>query len=325
MTRGTLALLLTLVLGLLVAPLATAAPPGRLPRIGVLALGLPPAAPDWKAHSPFVQALRTLGWLEGQNLVLEYRWAEGQPSRLPTLAAELVQLPVDLLVAGDTAAIRAVQHATSTVPIVMVSVDDPLAWGAVATLAHPGGNVTGVGGVVPELNGKLLELLTEAVPGLTRVAILSDGAPMRQDLERAAQALGVHTSHLVVGDPDQFEPAFREANGEGAGALLVLPSVWLVGHLPRIAAAARQQGLPAIFWLRRFAELGGLMAYGPDWPYLWHRAAAYVDKILKGAKPADLPVEQPMKFEFVINLKTAEALGLSIPPALLFQATEVIR
>jgi ABC-type uncharacterized transport system substrate-binding protein len=327
MMRRPFGLILTLALGLLVAPLTAAAPPGKLPRIGVLALGPPPAAPDWKARSHFVQELHTLGWLEGQNIVLEYRWAEGQLSRLSTLAAELVRLPVDIIVAGDTAAIRAVQHATTTIPIVMVSVDDPLEWGAVATLARPGGNVTGVGGMVLESSGKLPELLKEAVPGVTRMAILTDVGPIRmvQETERAAQALDVHTHFLSVGYPEQFEPAFKEAIREGAGALIVLPSVFYAQHLRLIAALALQNGLPAIFWSQRFAEVGGLMAYGPSWPHLWQRAAVYVDKILKGAKPADLPVEQPMKFELVINLKTAQALGLTIPPALLFQADEVIR
>jgi putative ABC transport system substrate-binding protein len=304
----------------------TAAPSGQTPRIGVLALGSPPAAPDWKARSPFVQELRALGWLEGQNIVLEYRWAEGQASRLSALAAELVRLPVDVIVAGDTPAIRAATHATTTIPIVMISVVDPLQWGAVATLARPSGNVTGVGGMVLNLGGKLLELLKEAVPGVTRVAILAGEDPRTiQDIEPAAQAFGVHLHFLAVGYPDQFEPAFREAIREGAGALVVLPSAFYAQHLRHIAALALQHGLPAIFWSQRFAEAGGLMAYGPSWLHLWQRAAVYVDKLLKGAKPADLPVEQPMTFELVINLKTAKALGLTIPPTLLFQATKVLR
>jgi putative tryptophan/tyrosine transport system substrate-binding protein len=325
MTRRTLGLLITLALSGLWSSLTPAAPPGQMPRIGVLALGSPPATPDWKTHSPFVQALHALGWLEGHNIVLEYRWAEWQASRLSALAAELVRLPADVLVAGDTVAIQAAMRATTTIPIIVVSVADPLEWGAIATLARPGGNVTGVGGTVLELSGKLLELIKEAVPRVTRVAILADGPRPLQDMERAAQGAGVHTYHLVVGYPDQFEPVFQEAVREGAGALIILPSVFFVQHLRLIAALARQHGLPAIFWSPRFAEVGGLMAYGPSLPHLWQRAAAHVDKILKGAKPADLPVEQPMTFEFVINLKTAQALGLTIPPALLFHATKVIR
>jgi putative tryptophan/tyrosine transport system substrate-binding protein len=325
MMRRTLGLLITLALSCFWSSLAAAAPPGQMPRVGVLAVGSPPAAPDWKARSPFVQELRTLGWVEGQNLVLEYRWAEGQPHRVSPLAAELVRLPVDIIVTGDTSAIRAVTHATTTVPIVMVSVEDPLEWGAIATLARPGGNVTGVGGLVLESSSKLLELLKEAVPGVTRMAIVPGGGPrIIQDMEHAAQRIGVHTSLLPMRYPEQFEPAFQEAIREGAGALIILPGV-SAQHLSRVAALALQYGLPAIHWSQRFAEVGGLMAYGPSWPHLWQRAAAQVDKILKGAKPTDLPVEQPTTFEFVINLKTAQALGLTIPPTLLFQATRLIR
>jgi putative tryptophan/tyrosine transport system substrate-binding protein len=326
MTRRTIGLLITLVLSFSWSWLTAAAPPGQMPRVGVLAPGSPPAAPDWKARSPFVQELRTLGWMEGQNLVLEYRWAEGQPQRLAPLAAELVRLPVDVIVTGDTAAIRAVTHATTTVPIVMVSVEDPLEWGAVATLARPGGNVTGVGGLVLESSSKLLELLTEAVPGVTRMAVVPGGGPRTiQEMEHAAQRIGVHTSLLPMRYPEQFEPAFQEAIRAGAGALIILPNRFYAQHLSRIAALALEYKLPAIFWQQRFAEVGGLMAYGPSWPHLWRRAAAQVDKILKGTKPADLPIEQPTTFELVINLKTAQALGLTMPPTLLFQATRLIR
>jgi putative ABC transport system substrate-binding protein len=331
MTPRLIGLLLILALSCLWSALTVAAlSPGKMPRIGVLALGSPSISPEWKARSPFFQALRTLGWLEGQNIVLEYRWAEGQVSRLSPLAAELVRLPVDVIVVADTPAIRTAQQATTTNPIVMVSVGDPVAMGFVADLARPGGNMTGVGGMVPELSGKLLELLKEAVPRVTRMAILGGSADpgtarMARETERAAQALGVHTQHLVVWSPDQFEPTFKAAIREGVGALVVLPSVVSASHQREIAALALQNGLPAIFWSERFAEVGGLMAYGPSLPHLWQRAAVHIDKILKGAKPADLPVEQPMKFELVINLKTAQALGLTIPPSLLFQADEVIR
>jgi putative ABC transport system substrate-binding protein len=328
---GLIVLLVILALSLLVAPLAAEAQPlGKVPRIGVLELGTPPASPDWKAHSLLLQNLRKLGWLEGQNLVMEYRWANGQPSRLSSLAAELVRLPVDVIVVAASPAIRAVQRATTTIPIVMVSVGDPVEEGFVADLARPGGNISGVGGVVPELSGKLLEFLTEAVPGVTRMAVLAGLANptterMVHDIERAAQAFGVSTQLLMVGPPDHFEPAFEAAISEGAGALLVLPSVFLSYHHRQIAALALKNRLPAIYWQRGFAEAGGLMAYGPSMSHLWQRAATHVDKILKGAKPADLPVEQPMQFELVVNLKTAKALGLTISPVLLFQADEVIR
>jgi putative ABC transport system substrate-binding protein len=257
---------------------------------------------------------------------LEDHWVERGAERLREAAAELVRRQVDVIVAADTPMLYAAQQATHTIPIVGFFGVDPVAEGLVASLARPGGNLTGVSGMIPELSSKLLELLKEAVPGVTRVAILTDGVPpMLQDMERAAQTLGVHTYHLVVGYPDQFEPAFTEAIREGAGALVILPSVLFVPHLQHIAALALQHRLPAIFWQRRFAEVGGLMTYGPSWPHLWQRAAAQVDKILKGSRPADLPVEQPMKLERVINLKTAKQLGFTIPPTLLFQADEVIR
>jgi len=326
MTRRTLGLLITLALSCFWSSLAAAAPPGQMPRIGVLEPGSPPVAPDWKARSPLFEELHKLGWMEGQNIVVEFRWARGQASQLSPLAAELVQLPVDVIVVADSAAIQAAQRATTTIPIVMISVSDPLYWESVATLARPGGNVTGVGGMVLGLSGKLLELVKEAVPGVTRVAILTTQGGMGLGaMQRVAQSLGVFMHPLFVREPDRFEPAFKEAIRVGAGALVVMPALVLGRHRERIAALALQHGLPAIHWSQRFAEVGGLMAYGPSLPHLWQRAAAHVDKILKGAKPADLPVEQPMTFELVINLKTAQALGLTIPPSVLFQATQVIR
>jgi putative tryptophan/tyrosine transport system substrate-binding protein len=325
MMRRTLGLLITLALSCVWSSLAAAAPPGTMPRIGVLEPGSPPVAPDWKARSLLFQELHKLGWMEGQNVVVEFRWARGQAGQLPLLAAELVQLPVDVIVVADTAAIRAAQHATTTIPIVMISVGDPEAEGFVAELARPGDNMTGIGGMVLTLSSKLLELVKEAVPGVTRVAILTQGQRGLDAMKRAAQSLGVSMHPLFVGEPDHFEPAFEEAIRVGAGALVVMPSLILGRHRERIATLALQHGLPAINWSQRFAEVGGLMAYGPGALHLWQRAAAHVDKILKGAKPADLPVEQPMTFEFVINLRTAQALGLTIPPSVLFQATKVIR
>jgi putative ABC transport system substrate-binding protein len=331
MHRGTLGLSVILLLGLFVAPLDDTAPtPGTTPRIGVLEFGSPRAAPDGKTRSLFVEELRTLGWLEGQNLVLEYRWAEGQPGRVSTLAAELVRLPIDVIVVSDAPAIRAVQRATAAIPIVIVWMGDPVEEGFVADLVRPGGNITGVGGVVPEFSGTLLERLKAAVPGVTRMAVLAplvDPAVERraQETERAAQGLGVHTQLLMVGTPDRFAQTFNTAIKEGAGALLVLPSMFFAPRQRQIAALALKHGLPAISWQRRFAEVGGLMAYGPSMAHLWPRAAAAVDKILRGAQPADLPVEAPLSFELVINLKTAKALGLTIAPSILSQADEVIR
>jgi putative ABC transport system substrate-binding protein len=291
--------LVTLMLSLLVMlQAADAQPRGKVPRIGVLRIGSPPSELDWKQRSPFLQELYRLGWMEGQNITVEYRWAEGNVDRLPALADELVRLQVDVIVVGDTRAIHAAQQATTTIPIVVLSIGDPVTGGFATSLARPGGNITGVGGLFAELSGKLLELLTEAVPGVTRVE---------------------------VRDPRQFARAFDAATRQGAGALLVLSAVLLGSNQSQIAALAVKRRLPAIFSQRPFAEAGGLIAYGPRIPDLWRRVAALVDKILKGAQPADLPVEQPMRFELVINLKTAAALGLTIPPTRLFQADEVIR
>ena len=323
--------LVTLMLSLLVVLQAADAQQARkVPRLGVLRLVSPPSAPDWKQRSPFLQELYHLGWMEGQNITVEYRWAEGNAGRLPALAAELVRLPVDVMVVADTSAIRAAQQATTTIPIVILSVGDPVTGGFATSLARPGGNITGMGGLVAELSGKLFELLTEAVPGVTRVAVLVDPRnptteSMVRDVESAAQMLGVQLQVLEVRDPGQFERAFDAATQKGAGALLVLSAVLFGTNQSQIAALAVKRRLPAIFSQRPFAEAGGLMAYGPRIPDLWRRVAALVDKILKGAQPADLPVEQPMRFELVINLKTAAALGLTIPPTLLFQADEVIR
>jgi putative tryptophan/tyrosine transport system substrate-binding protein len=323
MTRRTLGLLITLVFSCFWSSLTAAGPPGKMPRIGMLVPGSPPVSPDWKARSPFFQELRKLGWMEGENIVVEFRWARGQASQLSPLAAELVELPVDVIVVSGTAALEAAQHATTTIPIVMISPLDPRFLDSVDTLARPGGNVTGVSSMVIALRGKLLELVKEALPGVTQVAILTEDRQGLDAMKRAAQNVGMSTYPLFVEEPHQFEPAFKEAIRAGAGALVVKSS--FVQHQSYIAALALHHGLPAIHWSQRFAEVGGLMTYGPSEPHLWQRVAAHVDKILKGAKPADLPVEQPMTFDFVINLKTAQALGLTIPPFVLFQATKVIR
>jgi putative tryptophan/tyrosine transport system substrate-binding protein len=329
MTRG---FLVFLTLAILVAPLAAQAQPARkIPRIGVLEVGSPPSSPDWKQRSVFLQELRTLGWREGENLTIEYRWASGQFDRGDELAAELVRLPVDVIVVRGRPVIRAAQRATSTIPIVMIAVDDPIAEGFIAGLARPGGNITGVDtSVSAELSAKLLEFLKEAVPAVTRIAVLAHPRvpatrQILEDLVGAARVLNVQLHVLAVYQPREFESAFDAAMREGAGALLVLPALLFSPRYSELAALAAKHRLPAISWTRSFATAGGLMAYGPKVPDFWRRAAYYVDRLLKGTKPADLPVERPTTFELVINLKTAQVFGLTIPPTLLFQASEVIR
>ena len=325
MNRSFIGVVVTL--ALLVVPLAADAQPvAKVPQIGFLLLGSPnPTSHFWEVvrHS-----LREMGYVEGQNIVFVERYAERQADRLPALAAELVHLNVDVIVVVETPAIHAAIQATTTIPIVMITVIDPVEARLVESLARPSGNVTGVGGLVTDLNMKLLELLKEAVPGVTRLAVFVTPAGLarsRTEMEAAAQALGVQLQFLEVRGADEFESAFNAATRESAGALLVLPSVLFAVNERRIAALAVKSRLPAIFWRRPFAEAGGLMAYGPSLADNWHRAAVLVGKILKGAQPADLPVERPTKFELVINLKTAQVLGITIPPLLLFQADKVIQ
>ena len=301
----------------------------RVPRIGWLSSGRP-LSDEQRQQSPgvrlFLQGLSELGWFEGQNLVIEWRYAEASDERLTALAAELVQLRVDVLVAGDSRAIPVAQHATSMIPIVMTVSGDPVAQGYVTSLARPSGNITGLANMTTQLVGKRLELLTEAVPGVSRVAVLGPpGHPDWSELTVAAQALGIQLHPLPVTSPDEFEPALAAALREHANALIVLPDPITNYYTRQIVNLVTQSRLPAMYALKGYVTVGGLMAYGPSIPALYWRAASYVDRILKGAKPADLPVEQPTQFELVINLKTAEALGLTIPPTLLFQADEVIR
>jgi putative tryptophan/tyrosine transport system substrate-binding protein len=332
MMRRTIRLLVTFALSILVAPLFAAAPPGGqpIPRIGYLQDTSP--AVDPHRHDAFLQGLRALGWVEGQNLVIDYRYAHGQDHRLPDLAAELVRLPVDVIVARIAPAVRAATQATSTIPIVMAhGGHDPVEAGFVASLAHPGGNVTGVSmGIGEQFAEKWVELLKEAAPQVSRVAVLWDPTrpAMRAILtatERAARALGLQVPLVEARDPSEVEHALVAMRREEAEALIMLPSI-LFGREPRPGSAFMAQSqLPAIYWDRKFAEAGGLMAYGPNVRALMRRAAYYVDRILQGPKPADLPVEQPTTFELVINLKTAQALGLTIPRTLLLLADEVIR
>jgi len=317
--------------GLLAAPLpAEAQQAGKVYRIGVLANASPTTPGLSRNWDAFRRALSERGWVEGQSFVAEYRWAEGQLDRFPALASELAGLKVDLIVAGSPVAARAAKQATSTIPIVMVYVFDPVGVGIVASLARPGGNVTGVAfGAGPEIVGKYLELLREAVPKASRVAVLmnpdSSSSPvLLRETQAAAQALAVTLQLLEVRKADDFEGAFAAMTRERDSALLVLPHPFIFAHARRIVDLAARSRLPAMYPFAEFVEAGGLMAYAANAPDMFRRAAYFVDKILKGAKPADLPIEQPTKFELVINLKTAKALGLTIPPSLLARADQVI-
>jgi putative tryptophan/tyrosine transport system substrate-binding protein len=320
----TIVLLMTLAFGLLWAPLAAEAQPrSKVPRIGILTPVAEASTPLWEA---FRHGLRDLSYVEGQTIVLEYRFAAGQTERLPALAAELVQLPVDLLVTNSGPGAQAAKEATDTIPIVTATSGHYV----VGSLARPGGNITGLTLMTPELGGKRLELLKEVLPQVSRVAVLQNvGNPVSADelreIEATARRLGLQLHALAIRHPDAVDRVFAAMTREGAEVLLVLADAVFWNHRTRLVALAAQHRLPAVFDAREFAEVGGLMTYGPSVPDSYRRAATYVDKILKGAKPADLPVEQPTTFELVINLKTAEALGLTIPPALLFQADEVIR
>jgi putative ABC transport system substrate-binding protein len=310
---STILLLITLALGLLMAPLAVAAQSAPVPHIGVLSPGFPGPSPLLNA---FQQGLRELGYVEGQTIVIEYRFAEAKPERLPTLAAELVQRKVDVILAINTPASQAVKNATKTIPIVFTWVGDPTR--LVTNLSRPGANVTGLTTFTSELGGKRLQLLKEALPGLSRVAVLWNSAnPNFREMEDASPKLGIRLYPLGVRDPDELPNAFEAAAGNRASALYVIEEVALVAHRTRILDLAAKHRLPTASQYREFVEAGGLLSYGPNLPDLFRRAAIYVDKILTGAKPGDLPVEQPMKFELVLNLKTAEALGLTIPPTLL--------
>jgi putative tryptophan/tyrosine transport system substrate-binding protein len=327
MTRRRIRLLITLALALLVAPLATAAPPAeKVYRIGYLGT-TPLPAHLWDA---LLEGLRERGYHEGRNLVFEHRFSEGHADRFPEFAAEMVRLKVDLVLVSTTPAAIAAKHATLTIPIVIPTAIDPVGAGLVASLARPGGNVTGLSESSPDLVGKRLELLKDVVPGLSRVVVLwnaanSAHASAWQETQAAARALGLRLHAQDVQGPQDLEGAFALTAQPRPDALLVLSDALISIHRQHIAAFATQHRLPAMYGRRDYVEAGGLMSYGVDFRDNFHRAAAYVDKLLKGAQPADLPVEQPMRFELVINLKTAEALGLTIAPALLFQATEVLR
>jgi ABC-type uncharacterized transport system substrate-binding protein len=322
-------LVVTLALVILTAPLASdAQPPGKSRRVGILtAVTAPTIEP---LHALLRQELRERGYVEGQHIVLESRSAEGHYERLPALAAQLVALPVAVLVTWGTPAAVAATQVTSTVPIIFLAVGDPVGSGIVASLAQPGGNVTGVTNLTAELSAKQLELLKEIVPGLRQVAVLLNprnpvSALQLHWTELAAQALGVQLHVVKVHDPSEFEAAFVSMTRERAGALTVLADTMFLSQRRQIADLAVQHRLPAMFNWREYAEAGGLVAYGPRLADQWQRAAYYVDRILQGTKPADLPVEQPTKFELVISLKTAQALGITMPPSLLLLADEVMQ
>jgi putative ABC transport system substrate-binding protein len=317
--------IVALILSLLAVPRAAAAPPaGKVWRIGYLVAG------SRGIDEAFRQGLRDLGYVEGQNLTIEYRHADNQLERLPDLAAELVRLPVDVLVTAGENAARAAQHATRTIPIVLAAGGDPVEVGLVASLARPGGNLSGLSLMSAELEGKRLELLKEAVPTASRVGVLfnpaSTGAVrLWRETESAAQSLGVQLHALEVRSADEVERAFATATSAGVGALIVWRNFLIETHRTRILQLATQRRLPVMSDLREFVDDGGLMSYGPSVPDSFRRAATYVDKLLKGATPTDLPVEQPTKFELVINRKTAQALGITFPPTLLVLADEVIQ
>jgi putative ABC transport system substrate-binding protein len=315
---------------ILVAPLAAdGQPTGKVHRIGYLSGGSATASPRFV--EAFRQGLRDLGWVEGQKIVIDYRFAEGRFDRLPDLAAELVRLKMEVIVAGPTPPAVAAKNAAGTIPIVMVGVGDPVGQGLIASLARPGGNVTGLSfSVGSETFGKGLELLKETVPEVRRVAILSNPANASHALaienaKAAARSLGVWLQLLEARGPEEFDDAFASMAKERVAALLVLTDPVFFLHRARLADLATKSRLPSMHGGREYVEAGGLMSYGPSFLDLWRRAATYVDKILKGAKPADLPVEQPTKFELVINLKTAKALGLTVPQSLLIRADEVIQ
>jgi putative ABC transport system substrate-binding protein len=323
---GVLSILSVVVL-LAVAVIAQAQQPTKVPRIGFISLS---SGPAWQEEE-FLQGLRDLGYVDGRNIIIEYRWAAGKMERLPVLAEELVRLNVDLIVVRTTPVVQAAKNATTTIPIVMLTSADPVGSGFVASLARPGGNITGMSSMMPELAGKRLELLREVLPKLSRVTFLAYGGDTAHKLfvkeaQEAAERFGMKFQPVIIGASEEIERAFSTMIKERPGALIVQPLfINTLGQGRTIAKLAVTNRLPTISDGIPFAEEGGLMFYGPDQKLLCRRAAAHVDKILKGRKPADLPVEQPTKFEFIVNLKTAKQIGLTIPQSVLFRADKVIK
>jgi putative ABC transport system substrate-binding protein len=307
------------------AAAATGQPATKVHRIGYLGAGTPTSSPGTDA---FVDGLRELGYVDGRNVRIEYRWSEGSAERLPALAAELVALKVDVIVVGGGRAISAAREATRTIPIVVAFTSDLAGAGLVASVARPGGNVTGLSAMSPELSAKRVELLHEVVPKVASVAALwssEAGKDLRWDTtHRTAAALGITLRSFQVRSADELEAAFAAMRREQSGALLVFNDRLTNTHRAAIIALAARHRVPAMYDMRAYVDDGGLMSYGPDVPAIYRRAASYVDRILRGARPADLPVEQPSHFELVVNRKTAAALGLAIPPSVLLRATRLV-
>ena len=306
---------------------AFAQQPASPRRIGVLLVGW---SPEQKEVQQFRRGLLDAGYVEGRDVVIEWRLANGDYARVPELAADLIQRKVDVIVVDSSNATRAVKQATSTIPIVMAIVADPVESGLVVSLAHPGGNVTGLSLMLVEIVAKRLQLLKETIPRLTRVAVLwNPDTPYHlkaiEDLKAAAPSLAIELSFMSARTPEEFGPAFSAMTRAHADALYVLPDAFFFSHRAMHIKLASKARLPVTGVTRQFADAGALMIYGPNFGDLFRRSAGYVDKILKGAKPADLPIEQPTRFEFVVNLKTAKALGITIPQSILLQADEVIK
>jgi ABC-type uncharacterized transport system substrate-binding protein len=300
--------------------------PGKQPTIGLLGPATPSGTSLWTA--PFIQRLRELGWIEGRTIAIEYRWAEGRNERFAELAAEFVRLKVDIIVTQGTPAVVAAKQATSVIPIVFANAGDPVAAGLVASLARPGGNITGLSIQATDTVGKRLELLREVAPGIRRLAIIANirnpaSVLEMGEVQAVARTLGLEVVSLEVRQPDDIAPALEALNGRAA-ALYVVPDPLIFTNRVRINTLALAARAPTLHGLRDFVEAGGLMSYGASFPDQWRRAADFVDKILRGAKPADIPVEQPTKFDLVVNLNTARALGIEVSPMLLARADEVI-
>jgi ABC-type uncharacterized transport system substrate-binding protein len=325
MKRAAAPSILVAVMLLAVSAIAEAQQPPKVPRIGYLTLRSEPGSRE----KAFVEGLRDLGYIEGKNIVIEFRFAADKIDRLPALVSELVHLKVNVFVTAGNSAALAAKEFGGGIPIVMAAAGDPIATGLVASLARPGGNITGLTVYSAELTGKRLEMIKEVVPRASRIAVLTSrgvyGEVFLRETKAAAKQLGLLLSPQAVAEPNEFAGVFAAIAKDGARALLVQASPRFVEHLQRIVDLATKHRLPGMFETKEFPEAGGLMSYGPDHDNLFRRAATYVDKILKGAKPAELPVEQPTKLEFVINLKTAKQIGLTIPPNVLARADKVIK
>jgi len=318
---------ITLLTGAAAWPVAARAQQaGKLPIIGFLGANTPSVQSQWTAA--FVQRLRELGWIEGRNVAIEYRWAEGRFDRSPEIIAEFIRLKVDVIVTHGTANVVAAKQATSVIPIVFATLPDPVGDKVVASLARPGGNVTGLSNQAPDLAGKRLELLREVIPGLRRLAILANAGtptalPEIGDVQAAAHTLGLEVAILEIRRAEDIAPAIEALKGHAEAIYVQSATIFNFNRI-RVNTLALSARLPTVTGFRPFIDAGGLMSYGPNFPDLFRRAAEYVDKILRGAKPGEIPVEQPTKFELVINLKTAQALGLTVPATILFRADEVI-